>query len=42
MAFRSWGLPETVLPLVGRHLSMESFEVKPGGRVDEVGVGGGG
>ena len=36
------GLPEPVLPLVGRNLAMESFEVEPGWRGTEACVGGGG
>ena len=36
------GLVQEVMPLVGRYMTMERFQIEPGGRGDEAGVGGGG
>ena len=33
---------QEVMPLAGHHMTMERFQIEPGGRGDEAGVGGGG
>ena len=36
------GLVQEVMPLVGRYMTMERFQIEPGGRGDQGRMGGGG